>query len=166
MRNSGQPLAESLRSFFEPRFGVDLSQVRVHTDTRAAEAAQAVNARAFTVGLDIAFGAGQHAPGTTQGRRLLAHELTHVVQQQRRLSPPSSQSSQSTETHNQFEDEAAHDAPTVQSSPIPIGVHEATRTNTINRSSEPESAVCYKKPGGGPPDVWTAFGRGSKRLTR
>lgn len=70
-----------MRHYFEPRFGYDFSQVRVHTDAKAAESARAVNALAFTVGRDVAFGAGQYAPGTTEGKRLLAHELTHVVQQ-------------------------------------------------------------------------------------
>jgi hypothetical protein len=62
--------------------GADFSRVRVHTGARPEEAARAVDALAFTVGRDIVFGAGQFAPGTSQGRRLLAHELTHVVQQE------------------------------------------------------------------------------------
>ncbi len=78
---SGEPLAESTRTFFEPRFGYDLSQVRVHTDANAAESARAMNARAFTTGRDVVFGAGQYSPGTQEGQKLLAHELTHVVQQ-------------------------------------------------------------------------------------
>ena len=65
----------------ESRFGHDFSQVRVHTDTRAAESARAVNARAYTVGRNVVFGSGQYAPGSGEGQRLLAHELTHVVQQ-------------------------------------------------------------------------------------
>jgi outer membrane protein OmpA-like peptidoglycan-associated protein len=81
MRGGGQPLSESVRAFFEPRFGYDFSQVRLHTDTQAAESARAVNARAFTVGRDIVFGAGQYTLGTSAGRRLMAHELTHVTQQ-------------------------------------------------------------------------------------
>jgi hypothetical protein len=77
----GEALDPALRAYFEPRFGHSFGGVRVHTDGRAAEAARAVNALAYTVGTDIAFGAGQYAPGTAQGRRLLAHELAHVVQQ-------------------------------------------------------------------------------------
>ena len=80
-RGGGQPLPTSVRAFFEPRFERDFSQVRVHADTPAAESAQAVQALAYTVGSDIVFGAGQYAPATTAGQRLLAHELTHVVQQ-------------------------------------------------------------------------------------
>ena len=81
IRGGGQPLPGSTRAFFETRFGQDFSQVRLHTDARAADAARAVNARAFTTGQDVVFGAGQYAPGTEHGRRLMAHELTHVIQQ-------------------------------------------------------------------------------------
>ena len=81
IKGGGQPLAESDRAYFEPRFGVDFSQVRVHTDTRAAESARGLNARAYTVGQDVVFGAGQYAPEATGEKKLLAHELTHVVQQ-------------------------------------------------------------------------------------
>ena len=81
LKGGGQLLSENDRAFFEPRFGRDFSQVRLHTDTQAAESARAVNSRAFTVGQDVVFGAGQYAPGTSEGRRLMAHELTHVVQQ-------------------------------------------------------------------------------------
>ncbi len=81
LRSPGQPLDTATRSFFEPRFGYDLSGVRVHTDAHAMESAAAVNALAYTVGNDIAFGAHRYAPGSIEGRKLLAHELTHVVQQ-------------------------------------------------------------------------------------
>lgn len=76
-----QPLPDSVRALFEPRFGVDFGPVRVHANARAADAAREVNARAFTLGRDIVFGAGQYQPDTAAGQRLLAHELTHVVQQ-------------------------------------------------------------------------------------
>ncbi len=81
-------LATADRAFMESRFGHDFSKVRVHADASAAMSAQSVNARAYTLGQDIVFGAGQYAPGTAQGRRLLAHELTHVVQQQGAGGPP------------------------------------------------------------------------------
>jgi hypothetical protein len=81
LRGGGQPLPESSRTFFEHRFGHDFSQVRIHTDAQAAESARVVNARAFTTGQDVVFGTGQYAPGTMVGQRLLAHELTHVMQQ-------------------------------------------------------------------------------------
>src|SRR5215208_2425118 len=81
LRSPGQPLDANTRDFMEPRFGHDFSRVRVHTDAQAAESAQAVNALAYTVGRDVVFGTGQYAPETSEGRRLLAHELTHVMQQ-------------------------------------------------------------------------------------
>lgn len=84
----GQPLDSALRNFFEPRFGHDFAEVRVHSDARAAESARAVNALAYTSGSNIVFGAGQYMPGTNVGRRLLAHELTHVVQQSRVATVP------------------------------------------------------------------------------
>ncbi len=77
-----QPLSGAERAFFEPRFGCDFSDVRLHADATAARNAESLNARAFTLGKDIAFGAGQYQPGTNEGRKLLAHELTHAVQQQ------------------------------------------------------------------------------------
>jgi hypothetical protein len=81
LRSPGQPLEPDTRAFMESRFGHDFSQVRVHTDAQAAESARMANARAYTVGREIVFGIGQYAPKTTAGKRLLAHELTHVVQQ-------------------------------------------------------------------------------------
>jgi hypothetical protein len=83
LRGGGRPLPPSVRSFFEPRFGHDFSRVRVHTSRQAADAARLVNAKAFTVGRDMVFGAGQYVPQTTAGLRLVTHELAHVVQQTR-----------------------------------------------------------------------------------
>jgi hypothetical protein len=77
----GQPLDAATRSFMEHHLGHDFTGVRVHTGARAAASAQAVQAYAYTVGPHIVFDAGQYAPATPAGRRLLAHELTHVVQQ-------------------------------------------------------------------------------------
>jgi hypothetical protein len=79
--SSGQPLSPAARAFFEPRFGHDFSKVRVHADERASAVAQSIGARAFTVGSDLVFGRGAYAPDTTVGRTLLAHELTHTMQQ-------------------------------------------------------------------------------------
>ncbi len=81
LRGGGQPLPDSTRAFFEPRFGVNFNGVRVHTGTKVSKIVREVQARAFTMGDDIAFGAGQYASETNKGRRLLAHELVHVVQQ-------------------------------------------------------------------------------------
>lgn len=82
MNGRGSPLPETTRSFFEPRFGTDFSHVRVHTDSQAAETAKSINAKAFTVGPNIAFANGQYAPESGPGKQLLAHELTHTIQQQ------------------------------------------------------------------------------------
>ena len=81
LSGGGQPLDDSTRAFMEPRFGHDFSQVRIHTDSRASYSSEAIAARAYTVGSDIAFRSGEFSPGSSDGRRLLAHELTHVVQQ-------------------------------------------------------------------------------------
>jgi len=81
LKGSGQPLSPSSRGFFEPRFGADFSQVRVHAGSDAAAIATEINAKAFTTGNDIFFNTGQYSPGTSGGKSLLAHELTHVVQQ-------------------------------------------------------------------------------------
>lgn len=85
---SSRPLAASERSFFEPRFGRDLGDVRLHAGASAARAARSLHAHAFTVGRDVVFGAGRYAPETAAGRRLLAHELAHVVQQERAPNHP------------------------------------------------------------------------------
>ena len=82
LRSSGRPLDNETRAFMEPRFGHDFSQVRVHTDDKAAESARAVNARAYTVGQEVVMRPEEYVPTTDAGRRLLAHELVHVVQQQ------------------------------------------------------------------------------------
>lgn len=81
LSSSGRPLDSSTRAFFEQRFGYDFSKVRVHSDELSSAAAAAVNAKAFTVGNDIVFGGDHYSPMSDRGRWLLAHELTHVVQQ-------------------------------------------------------------------------------------
>ena len=79
--SSGKPLDAALRREMEPRFGCDFSQVRVHLGSAAEQSARDINARAYTLGDRMVFGAGEFNPATGAGRRLLAHELTHVVQQ-------------------------------------------------------------------------------------
>jgi hypothetical protein len=81
MRSGGDQLSPGLREYFEPRFNRDFGDVRLHHDDRSASSADRLNARAYTVGQDIAFGSGEFSPDSNEGRRLLAHELTHVVQQ-------------------------------------------------------------------------------------
>jgi beta-lactamase superfamily II metal-dependent hydrolase len=107
----GLPLPDPVRSFFESRFSHDFSGVRVHSGPPAADSARSLNAAAYTVGADIVFAPGRYAPETSEGRRLLAHELTHVVQQEggpevqrQSLTPPTNQSI-SAEYARDFSDE-------------------------------------------------------------
>jgi hypothetical protein len=81
LRSAGRPLDAETRAFMEPRFDYDFSDVRVHFGAHAAQSARAVNARAYAVGTDLVFGAGQYTPENAAGKKLLAHELAHVVQQ-------------------------------------------------------------------------------------
>jgi Domain of unknown function (DUF4157) len=81
MQGSGQPMPDSTRTFFESRFGHDFSGVRLHTDANASEAAKQLNAEAFTIKQDVFFNSGRYEPQMSQGKWLLAHELTHTVQQ-------------------------------------------------------------------------------------
>jgi len=81
VQSTGQPLDATNRSFMESRFGHDFGNVRIHADSRAGESARSVNALAYTVGNHVVFDPGAYSPQSTEGRRLLAHELTHVVQQ-------------------------------------------------------------------------------------
>ena len=81
LRSPGQPLDAAARAFMEPRFGRDFGDVRVHVGPEAAASAAAVGARAYAVGKDVVFGAGKYAPQSLPGRNLIAHELTHVLQQ-------------------------------------------------------------------------------------
>jgi hypothetical protein len=81
LSSSGRALPQSSRSFFEPRFGKNFSNVRIHTDSVAAKSAQSINALAYTTGNNIVFNTGQYSPESESGKKLMAHELTHVVQQ-------------------------------------------------------------------------------------
>jgi hypothetical protein len=89
LHSPGQPLDPATRAFMETRFGYDFSQVRVHGDVKAAESARSVDAQAYTVGRDVVFSEGGYTPHSRQGSQLLAHELAHVIQQERGgASPP------------------------------------------------------------------------------
>src|SRR5262245_23822951 len=116
----GSPLPPATRAFFEPRFGADFSQVRVHTDTRTAGTAKSINAKAFTAGKHIAFGTGEYSPHSHEGRQVLAHELTHVVQQTAKLGVTD------TMIHRQH-------APTATATPADKGTSDAAP----ERSSKP-----------------------------
>jgi len=108
LRSPGKPLDPVIRAFMEPRFGYGFSNVRVRSEEQAAASAEAINAHAYTVGQEIVFANGKYAPGTGAGKELIAHELTHVVQQtqnvqrdiiQRRAGCSSSQDTTITEDH-------------------------------------------------------------------
>ena len=112
LHSPGRPLADDTRAQMEPRFGSDFSQVRVHTDARAAQSARAVGALAYTVGRDVVFGQGHYAPHSNAGQRLLAHELAHVVQQGGRAALGSDAVSigAAGDAHEAQADRAAHQA--------------------------------------------------------
>ena len=106
LRSPGQPLDPGTRAFMEPRFGHNFGKVRVHKDARASESAKAVNALAYTVGSDLVFDPLFYRPGTDAGRALLAHELTHVVQQRNLSYPDVSRNLALGPIHSPFEQEA------------------------------------------------------------
>jgi hypothetical protein len=142
LRSSGQPLDAATRAFMEPRFRHDFSQVRVHTDARAADSAQAVNARAYTVGQNTVFAASQYAPGTSAGKQLLAHELAHVVQQK---GASTVQSLEIDNPHNSAEHEAVDTAnqvmmgmqPLVRTYPAQAGIQrQPANTPTAAKDEE------------------------------
>jgi len=83
--SGGRPLSEEEKNFFKPRIGYDFSNVRLHTDNAADQSAKDIHALAYTHENNIVFGAGQYQPGTDNGKKLLAHELTHVVQQSQNI---------------------------------------------------------------------------------
>lgn len=87
LNGKGSPLPQSERNFFEPRMGYDFSSVRIHTGSEAEKSASGVNALAYTHGNNIVFNANQYQPGSASGKKLLAHELTHTIQQQSTVSP-------------------------------------------------------------------------------
>ena len=134
LHSPGQPLDAATRAFFEPRFGHDFSRVRVHVDGSATQSARAVKALAYTVGNDVVFGAGRYAPTTSAGRTLLAHELTHVVQQSNSQRPALQKASEGTET-GAAEEEARTAANTVAAG------EEATPADTGEKKKTPASCT-------------------------
>ncbi len=100
LRNGGRPLPDTARAFFEPRFGVDFGGIRIHDNEQASQLSQALGARAFTVGQEIMFGRGQYAPSSSDGRKLLAHEITHTIQQTHKLSPCVQRRALTTQEHD------------------------------------------------------------------
>jgi hypothetical protein len=151
LRSPGQPFDAEPRAFFEPRLGHDFSHVRVHTDAWAAESAQAVNALAYTVERDVVFGTGQYAPRTIVGKRLLGHELTHVIQQEVSHSPSlQRQRKASAEKASVLKTPAAEEIKPVatkqgQSTPL-IGRVESIRAMLIRYYQEADMIQLPKNP--------------------
>ena len=138
LRSPGEMLDRETRAFFESRFGQDFSGVRIHTDSRAAESARAVNALAYTVGRDIAFAPGRFAPATTEGRRLLAHELTHTLQQPHRSSLGAVQTKLGVgDPGDTYEREADRVASRIMRMPDPAGPARQRRCAECAKTSEP-----------------------------
>ena len=120
-RGGGRPLEPAVRGFMGSRLGHDFGDVRVHTDHAASESARAINAQAYTVGTDVVFQTGRYQPDTPAGQRMLAHELTHVVQQ--RSGPvdgtPTDGGIRISNPSDRFEQAAEHSAEQVMASPTP-----------------------------------------------
>jgi hypothetical protein len=121
--SGGSPLAPDLRDEMQGRLGHDFSDVRVHNDSRAHESAQSVNAHAYTVGSNVVFQRDKYDPSSAEGKTMLAHELTHVVQQ--RSGPVDGTAAQGgikvSDPSDRFEREAAANAEKVMSGPAPSG---------------------------------------------
>jgi hypothetical protein len=139
----GAPLDASIREDMEFRFGQDFGDVRVHTDTAAHESAKSVNAQAYTVGPDVVFQSGSYDPASDAGKHVLAHELTHVVQQ--RTGPVDGTDTgggvKVSDPSDRFEREAVANADRVMSSPAPAASASAGQRCEDGSSPAPEEPV-------------------------
>jgi hypothetical protein len=137
----GSPLDRDTRGFMESRLGADFGDVRVHTDGRATESAKSVQAHAYTVGNDVVFQSGKYEPQTETGQRMLAHELTHVVQQ--RSGPvdgtPAPGGIKISHPSDSFERAAESSADRVMSGAAPAPV--AAAPASVQREGEEEEEV-------------------------
>lgn len=148
---SGKPLDPATRAFMEPRFGYDFSQVRVHAGIEAARSARGTNTLAYTVGTDIAFAENQYAPDTAVGRRLLAHELTHVIQQSRAGSGAQPQNKLAVNQPGDAFEQEAETVATRITAGQPVGSSFRAAPPAIQRQtpeSEPEKKPPEKKEAG------------------
>ncbi len=136
LRGGGRPLDPGTRGFMESRLGRDFSGVRVHSNAQAGERADALGARAFTVGHDVVLGPGRYAPETGEGRRLLAHELTHVAQQTAATGPRSAPSAAESEAVRAGVRVAGGGIAAVQGS-VPIGVQRDELSEEEKRHRKP-----------------------------
>ena len=153
---SGEPLDPKSRELFEPRFGRDFSQVRLHTDAAASESALAVGASAYPVGRHIAFRSGEYAPDTKPGQHLLAHELAHVAQQRSQDVSPSAALEISDPS-----DSAEHEAERVADSMVdgiahaqsePGPAHTTHAAAGVARLVSPRQTSCAPNANGAPAD--------------
>lgn len=133
--NGGEPLSPVARHFFESRFGADFSGVRIHSDSRANESAKSLNALAYTRGRDVVFGAGQFAPETFDGRKLLAHELAHVLQQ------GGSETVRTNDRHPQPVRLKTNDAAIFRQAPNPAGPAPPANLNYDNLADRIHEAI-------------------------
>lgn len=134
LHSPGQPLDGATRAFMEPRFGHDFSNVRVHTDSRAADSAEAVNAQAYTVGSDVVFGPGQFQPATEAGSAVLAHELSHVVQQENVSGRSASMISHPSDSSEREADAAA--ANVLRNDPVNVSEGPSAAIQTLTKPQE------------------------------
>lgn len=143
----GDALDDATRDDMESRLGHDFGDVRVHTDTRATESARSVNAHAYTVGNDVVFQRDRYAPGSDEGRRMLAHELTHVIQQ--RSGPvdgtPAPGGIRVSDPADRFEQEAASRAEQVVSGPAPLAA-PGQAPAAVQRQAAPEEEPAQEEP--------------------
>ncbi|MBD0372209.1 MAG: DUF4157 domain-containing protein [Pyrinomonadaceae bacterium] len=156
LRSQGRPLDSETRAFMESRFDHDFSQVRVHTDAKAAESARAVNAVAYTVGPDVVFGAGMYSPATPGGQRLLAHELTHVVQQHDATAQGVQAMSIEDET-SPAEMEAERMSRDVTSGAPVSPVRETMRAGQMGRAAKSDAASTTSTPTSSPASTTSAL---------
>lgn len=136
LHSPGQSLDHETRAFMEPRFGHNFSHVRIHTDAQAAKSAHSINALAYTVGHNVVFGAGQYAAGTSVGRKLLAHELSHVIQQrnQTRSAPQTKLAISSPTDTSEIEADRIADAVTRSNVGLSYQPQATSVTDTIQRT--------------------------------
>lgn len=133
LRSPGQPLDAGARAFFEPRFGHDFSKVRIHADARANESARSVSALAYTVGEHVAFASGLYSPASQEGKHLLAHELTHTLQQDTSTAPQAKTTVEQDSSPHEQNADATADA-VMAGRPIPS---PASATPGVQRRAAP-----------------------------
>lgn len=148
LSGSGQALDEPVRQDMEARMGHDFSDVRVHTGDTADKSAKSVSAHAYTVGSNIVFQRGTYDPASSSGKTLLAHELTHVVQQ--RNGPvegtPQGNGVQVSDPSDRFEREASANADAVMSKPAPVQTAAAAPAAAVQRHAADEEVQAAHDP--------------------